>query len=90
MKNVSELLDLLNMEQLEYNLFRGQSSSIGSKRVFGGQVLAQSLSAAMQTVPSDRFVHSLHAYFILPGDITMPIVFDVETIRDGEVLPPGE
>ncbi|MCB0650860.1 MAG: acyl-CoA thioesterase II [Saprospiraceae bacterium] len=83
MKNVSELLDLLNMEQLEYNLFRGQSSSIGSKRVFGGQVLAQSLSAAMQTVPSDRFVHSLHAYFILPGDITMPIVFDVETIRDG-------
>jgi acyl-CoA thioesterase-2 len=83
MKDVSELLDLLDLEQLEYNLFRGQSSSIGSKRVFGGQVLAQSLSAAMQTVPEDRFVHSLHAYFILPGDISMPIVFDVEPIRDG-------
>ena len=83
MKNVNELLELLQLEQLEYNLFRGQSTSIGSKRVFGGQILAQSLSAAMQTVPEDRFVHSLHAYFILPGDVTMPVVFDVETIRDG-------
>lgn len=83
MKDVSELLDLLDLEQLEYNLFRGDSSSIGSQRVFGGQVLAQSLAAAMRTVPEDRFVHSLHAYFILPGDINMPIVFDVETIRDG-------
>jgi acyl-CoA thioesterase-2 len=83
MKDVGELIDLLKLEQLEYNLFRGQSSSIGSKRVFGGQVLAQSLSAAMQTVPEDRFVHSLHAYFILPGDINLPIVFDVEPIRDG-------
>ncbi|KAA3625827.1 MAG: acyl-CoA thioesterase II [Bacteroidetes bacterium] len=83
MKDVSELIDLLDLEQLEFNLFRGQSSSIGSKRVFGGQVLAQSLSAAMRTVPEDRFVHSIHAYFILPGDITMPIVFDVEPIRDG-------
>ena len=83
MDKVSQLLDLLKLERLENYLFRGQSKSIGSKRVFGGQVLAQSLSAAMETVPEDRFVHSLHAYFILPGDIHKPIVFEVDPIRDG-------
>jgi len=83
MKEVKELLDLLELEQIEENLFRGLSHSMGSKRVFGGQVLAQSLNAAMHTVPEDRFVHSLHAYFILPGDIEMPIIFEVDRIRDG-------
>lgn len=83
MKKVSELIDLLKLEQLEVNLFRGQSYSVGSGRVFGGQVMAQALSAAMQTVPEDRFVHSLHSYFLLPGDLNIPIVFEVERIRDG-------
>ncbi len=83
MKTVDELLNLLQLEQLEENFFRGVSSSIGSPRVFGGQVLAQSLSAAIQTVPEDRYVHSLQAYFLLPGDISIPIVFSVDCIRDG-------
>jgi acyl-CoA thioesterase-2 len=83
MKHVNELLKLLSLEKIEENLYRGESTSIGSKRVFGGQVLAQALQAAYQTVQEDRFVHSLHAYFVLPGDIEKPIVFDVENIRDG-------
>lgn len=83
MKSVKELLDLLDLEQIEENLYRGQSSSIGSKRVFGGQVLAQAMFAALQTVPKDRLPHSFHAYFILPGDIERPIIFQVDRIRDG-------
>ena len=83
MNSISELLDLLTLEKLEVNLFRGQSSSIGTKRVFGGQVLAQALSAAMQTVQEDRHMHSMHAYFILPGDPEQPIVYEVDRIRDG-------
>jgi acyl-CoA thioesterase-2 len=83
MKEVSELLDLLKLEQIEENLFRGHSTSVGSTNVFGGQVLAQSLSAAMNTVASNRHVHSLHSYFILPGNLDIPIVFQVDRIRDG-------
>lgn len=83
MKNIQELLGLLNLEAIEENIFRGQSRSVGSQRVFGGQVLAQALQAAIRTAPEDRFVHSLHAYFILPGDIELPIVFEVDRIRDG-------
>lgn len=83
MKQVSELINHLDLEQLEVNLFRGDSRSVGSTRVFGGQVLAQALSAAQRTVPEDRLVHSLHAYFILAGDVEAPIVFDVDHIRDG-------
>lgn len=83
MEKVSELIELLELEQIEVNLFRGQSTKVGSGRVFGGQVMAQALSAAMQTVDDDRFVHSLHGYFLLAGDENVPIVFDVERIRDG-------
>ena len=83
MKHINELLSLLDLERLEVNLFRGQSRSVGSSRVFGGQVLAQALAAAMQTVPEDRHVHSLHGYFVLPGDLDIPIVFEVDRIRDG-------
>lgn len=83
MKEITELIDLLDLEKIEENIFRGQSTSIGSKRVFGGQVLAQALNAAIRTAPKDRFVHSLHAYFILPGDIAQPIIFNVDRIRDG-------
>ena len=83
MKNIEELLGLLGLEAIEENIYRGQSRSVGSSRVFGGQVLAQALQAAVRTVPEGRIVHSLHAYFILPGDIELPIVFEVDRIRDG-------
>lgn len=83
MKSIQELLDLLQLEPIEENLFRGHSTNIGSGRVFGGQVLAQSLWAAMQTVPTERILHSLHAYFLLAGDIAQPIIFEVDRIRDG-------
>ena len=83
MKQVSELLSLLDLERIEVNLFRGESRSVGSPRVFGGQVMAQALSAAMRTVPEDRFVHSFHGYFVLPGDLEIPIIFEVDRIRDG-------
>jgi acyl-CoA thioesterase-2 len=83
MKEISELLDLLDLEQIEENLFRGYSKTVGSTNVFGGQVLAQALSAAINTVPEDRHVHSLHSYFILPGNLDIPIIFQVDRIRDG-------
>jgi len=83
MKSIQELLGLLQLETIEENLFRGHSTNIGSGRVFGGQVLAQSLWAAMQTVPQERVLHSLHSYFLLAGDITLPIIFEVDRIRDG-------
>ena len=80
---VRELLDLLRLERLEDNLFRGQSRDIGTRYVFGGQVLGQALSAAQQTVEAVRGVHSLHAYFLRAGDISMPIIYDVDRTRDG-------
>ncbi|MFO0679237.1 MAG: acyl-CoA thioesterase II [Polyangiaceae bacterium] len=80
---LTELVRLLSLERIEENLFRGQSQDLGWGTVFGGQVLGQALSAAGQTVPSDRHVHSLHAYFLRPGDVTKPIVYDVDRIRDG-------
>ena len=78
-----ELLELLELEQIEENLFRGQSQDLGWGAVFGGQVLGQALSAAKQTVPEDRGVHSLHGYFLRQGDASQPIVYDVDRIRDG-------
>ena len=81
---VAELIDLLALERLEDNLFRGQSRDIGTKYVFGGQVLGQALSAAQKTVPVERIVHSLHAYFLRAGDIEHPIVYDVDRTRDGK------
>jgi acyl-CoA thioesterase II len=80
---VTELLDLLRLERLEDNLYRGQSRDIGTRYVFGGQVLGQALSAAQLTVDTDRVVHSLHAYFLRAGDIEHPIVYDVDRTRDG-------
>ena len=80
---VEELLSLLRLERLEDNLFRGQSRDIGTRYVFGGQVLGQALSAAQQTVDGDRAAHSLHAYFLRAGDIEHPIVYSVERTRDG-------
>lgn len=77
------LLDLLDLEPLEYNIYRGYNQEIGSGRVFGGQVLAQALVAARRTVDEPRDVHSLHGYFILPGDVSHPIVYFVDRLRDG-------
>ena len=67
-------------------LFRGQSQDLGLRSVFGGQVMGQALSAAKQTVASDRQVHSFHSYFLRPGDANKPIVYDVENIRDGQTV----
>src|SRR5262249_10325474 len=80
---LDELASLLALEKIEENLFRGQSQDLGWGAVFGGQVLGQALSAAAQTVPAGRAVHSLHSYFLRPGDVTKPIVYDVDRIRDG-------
>ena len=81
---VGELIDLLSLERIEENLFRGQSRDIGTRFVFGGQVLGQALSAAQRTVDADRSVHSLHAYFLRAGDVEAPIVYDVDRARDGK------
>jgi acyl-CoA thioesterase II len=81
--NVPELLDLLNLEKIEENIYRGTNYQAPWKRVFGGQVLAQALIACQRTVPDDRLVHSMQAYFILAGDISQPIVYEVDRIRDG-------
>ena len=81
---VGELIDLLSLERIEENLFRGQSRDIGTRFVFGGQVLGQALSAAQRTVDAERSVHSLHAYFLRAGDVEAPIVYDVDRARDGK------
>ena len=78
-----QLLFLLDLEPLEYNLFRGRGPTEGWQRVYGGQVLGQALMAAARTVEVERCAHSLHGYFIHPGDPAHPIVYDVERIRDG-------
>lgn len=81
---VNELVDLLRIEQLEVNLFRGgQPPKSRLKRVFGGQVAGQAVMAAQRTVADDKHLHSLHVYFILGGDPSIPIIYDVENVRDG-------
>lgn len=83
MKSIPELVELLTLEQLDDNLFRGQNYQTPWGRVFGGQVLAQSIHAARRTVPAERIIHSMHGYFILGGDPKQPIIYDVDRIRDG-------
>ena len=80
---VAELIALLDIERIEVNLFRGQSPDDGMKRVFGGQVIAQALVAAYRTIDA-RICHSLHAYFIRPGDPSVPILYEVDRSRDGK------
>jgi acyl-CoA thioesterase-2 len=82
-KALHRLLELLDLEQIEVNIFRGRSPDERRQRVFGGQVAGQALVAAGRTVPADRPVHSLHAYFIRPGDPAVPIVYTVDRVRDG-------
>ncbi len=80
---MDELLDILDLEKLEHNLYRGRSPQVEWQRVFGGQTIAQALVAAQRTVDPDRHVHSLHGYFMRPGDIKVPIIYEVDRIRDG-------
>lgn len=80
---VDELVALLDLEEIDQDLYRGQSVPTPRGRVFGGQVAAQALCAGIRTVPPEMGVHSLHSYFLLPGDPSLPIVYDVERIRDG-------
>src|SRR2546429_7731543 len=82
-KALDRLIDLLDLEQIEVNIFRGRSPEERVQRVFGGQVAGQALVAAGRTVPADRPVHSLHAYFIPPGDPAVPIVYPVGRGRGG-------
>lgn len=82
-KALAELVSLLDLEQIDSNLFRGRSLDLGWQRVFGGQVLGQALMAAVRTVEPDRAVHSLHGYFLIAGDPRHAIVYEVEQVRDG-------
>ena len=82
-QSVSDLLALLDLERLEVDLYRGRQPDTGLQRVFGGQVAAQALRAACNTVEPQLSVHSMHSYFLRPGDTSVPIVYDVERIRDG-------
>jgi len=84
---MSQLLDqlvaLLSLEQIEENLFRGTSQELGFRQMYGGQVLGQCVSAASQTVETMRHVHSFHGYFLRPGDASLPVVYQVDRVRDG-------
>ena len=84
---VSGLLAALDLSdtgaRTREDIFTGPSEWMPNGRVFGGQVLAQSLMAAIRTTPEDRFVHSMHGYFLRPGDVTQPITFSVDRIHDG-------
>ena len=84
MSNIEDLLNHLNVEKLDTNLFRGTTYPLPLVRVFGGQVLAQCLNAATRTVEPDSIAHSLHGYFLRPGIFEKPIIFEVDPIRDGK------
>jgi acyl-CoA thioesterase-2 len=79
---LQDLVNLLDLEALEDNMFRGQSRDLGGKSVFGGQVISQALVAAGRTV-EESTAHSLHAYFLRPGDMALPIIYEVDRVRDG-------
>jgi acyl-CoA thioesterase II len=80
---LEDLLALLELEPIEENLFRGRSQDLGFRQLFGGQVLGQALSAASKTVEPQRHAHSLHGYFLRPGDAGLPVVYTVDRVRDG-------
>ncbi len=82
-KSVAELVDLLDLETIDLDLFRGRQPDTTLQRVFGGQVAGQALVAAVRTAPERMAVHSLHSYFLRPGDTTVPIIYDVDRVRDG-------
>src|SRR6478609_7110215 len=80
---LAALVDLLRLERLDRDLFRGRSQDLGWGAIFGGQVVGQALSAAAQTVGSGRIVHSLHGYFIRAGDVRGSIIYQIDRLRDG-------
>ncbi len=80
---INDLIDLLDLEEIEQNHYRATSPNEGWQRVYGGQVIGQALVAASRTVPEDRHAHSLHGYFLRPGDTSVPILYTVDRIRDG-------
>ena len=80
---LDDLVNLLTLEPIEENLFRGRSQDLGFRQLFGGQVLGQSLSAMSQTVEDARHVHSMHGYFLRPGDAGLAVVYQVDRVRDG-------
>jgi len=80
---LDELLTLLKLETIDKGIYRGQSQDLGYRALFGGQVLGQALAAAQETISPDRFVHSLHSYFLLAGDASKPVIYEVEEIRNG-------
>lgn len=82
-KSLEDLVELLDLELIDVDLYRGRQPETALQRVFGGQVLGQALVAATRTVDPDRAVHSLHAYFLRPGDTSVPIVYRAEPTRDG-------
>lgn len=81
--SAEDLVDLLDLETIDLNLFRGRQPDTRLQRVFGGQVAGQALVAAARTVPGEMHAHSLHSYFLRPGDTAVPIVYDVDRVRDG-------
>ena len=83
-ETINELIGILNLEEIEKNHYRASSPDEGWQRVYGGQVIGQALVAASRTVPEDRRAHSLHGYFLRPGDTTIPILYTVDRIRDGK------
>lgn len=83
MKTIQELLDILILKNIGNNNFNGISKTVGSPNVYGGQVLAQALNAAYRTVPTGRFLHSLHSYFLESGNLELPITYKVNSLRDG-------
>jgi len=83
MKTSKELIELLNLTEIDSHNFSGESVTVGSAIVFGGQVLAQAVNAAYRTIPKDRFLHSLHSYFLEAGDLTIPITYNVAEMRNG-------
>jgi len=78
-----EFLQKMHVEELDTLLFRGEALQMGLPRVFGGQVLGQALNAAVRTVETERKPHSLHGYFLRPGDLSRPILYEVDPIRNG-------
>ena len=83
MKNSNNLVDFMNCERLDTDLYRGQSKDLKTGQVYGGQVLGQAIKAAQHSLDEDRHVHSAHAYFLLKGDVNAPIIYEVDRSLDG-------
>lgn len=83
---LNELISLMSLETIEKGLYRGQSQDLGFKNLYGGQALGQAVSAAQNTVDAAFVIHSLHSYFILPGDSNLPVVYQVDNVRDGRTV----